>query len=173
VSSIEHSDRNDLLAKADIDDLCRLVRSMVAITATGPAACEPSPGVGPLKHVVLDIDVDGSRYVLIKTVHAETRAHSLSPRESEIVRMVALGHPNKVIAAVLNISSWTVCTHVRRIFTKLGVTTRAAMVAKVTDIQGLVPSAKKSDAYDDRPALHRPLTPAHRGLARKQATTAE
>ncbi|MGZ4888901.1 MAG: LuxR C-terminal-related transcriptional regulator, partial [Candidatus Angelobacter sp.] len=37
------------------------------------------------------------------------------------------------IADVLNISSWTVCTHVRRIFAKLGVGSRAAMVAKTME----------------------------------------
>jgi DNA-binding CsgD family transcriptional regulator len=55
---------------------------------------------------------------------------SLSPREVEIARMVAQGHPNKVIAEVLEISEWTVATHLRRIFAKLGVTSRAAMVAE-------------------------------------------
>jgi DNA-binding CsgD family transcriptional regulator len=58
----------------------------------------------------------------------------LSPREHEIVRMVAKGHPNKVIADVLNISSWTVCTHLRRIFAKLGVGSRAAMVAQLLEL---------------------------------------
>ncbi len=48
--------------------------------------------------------------------------------------MVAKGHPNKVIADVLNISSWTVCTHLRRIFAKLGVGSRAAMVARMLEI---------------------------------------
>jgi DNA-binding CsgD family transcriptional regulator len=82
--------------------------------------------------VVFDLDVDGSRYILIKAEPAEPGAPSLSPREREIVRMVALGHQNKVIAGALNISSWTVSTHLRRIFTKLGVSSRAAMVAKVS-----------------------------------------
>jgi len=44
--------------------------------------------------------------------------------------MVAQGHCNKVIAGVLSISSWTVCTHLRRIFAKLGVGSRAAMIAR-------------------------------------------
>ena len=48
--------------------------------------------------------------------------------------MVAQGHPNKVIAGVLNISGWTVCTHLRRIFAKVGVGSRAAMVAKLLDL---------------------------------------
>jgi DNA-binding CsgD family transcriptional regulator len=43
--------------------------------------------------------------------------------------MVAKGYPNKTIAAVLEISSWTVGTHLRHIFGKLHVSSRAAMVA--------------------------------------------
>jgi DNA-binding CsgD family transcriptional regulator len=39
-----------------------------------------------------------------------------------------------VIADVLNISSWTVCTHLRRIFAKLGVGSRAAMVAQLLEL---------------------------------------
>jgi DNA-binding CsgD family transcriptional regulator len=58
----------------------------------------------------------------------------LSPREREIVRMVAQGHSNKIIADVLNISSWTVGTHLRRIFAKLGVGSRAAVVARLPEI---------------------------------------
>lgn len=102
----------------------------------------------PLEQVLFDIDVDGSRYMLIRSMSVERCSVSLSPREREIVRMVAQGRPNKVIAAVLHISSWTVCTHLRRIFAKLGVTSRAAMVAKVAaglegalDMKGAVEEA--------------------------------
>jgi DNA-binding CsgD family transcriptional regulator len=49
------------------------------------------------------------------------------------VRMVAQGHSNKIMADVLGISSWTVCTHLRRIFAKLGVGSRAAMVARLLE----------------------------------------
>jgi hypothetical protein len=55
--------------------------------------------------------------------------------------MVAQGHPNKVIAAVLNISCWTVCTHLRRIFAKLGVGSRAAMVARLLKQDNMRPRA--------------------------------
>ena len=59
------------------------------------------------------------------------RQAALSPREQEIVRLAAMGHPNKIIAYKLNISIWTVNTHLRHIFAKLNVSSRAAMVAKV------------------------------------------
>ncbi|MGL5060774.1 MAG: response regulator transcription factor [Microcoleus sp.] len=54
---------------------------------------------------------------------------SLSPRERAIAQLVAQGLPNKCIAKHLNISHWTVATYVRRIFIKLGVCSRTAMVA--------------------------------------------
>jgi DNA-binding CsgD family transcriptional regulator len=57
----------------------------------------------------------------------------LSPREHEIARMVGQGYPNKTIAAILGISSWTVSTHLRRMFAKLGVRSRAEMVARVLE----------------------------------------
>jgi DNA-binding CsgD family transcriptional regulator len=57
----------------------------------------------------------------------------LSPRECEIARMVAQGFPNKSIATVLEISSWKVSSHLRRIFAKLAVSSRAAIVARLLE----------------------------------------
>lgn len=118
----------------------RLIRNVMALTITCTED-EPEPAEAlPAEKVLFDIDVDGSRYKLIRSIPVERCCNlSLSPREREIVRMVAQGRPNKVIAAVLNISSWTVCTHLRRIFAKLGVSSRAAMVATVAaDFEGAI-----------------------------------
>jgi DNA-binding CsgD family transcriptional regulator len=57
------------------------------------------------------------------------RLAGLSPREQQIVRLVAKGYVNNTIGRVLDISPWTVSTHLRRIFAKLGVASRAAMIA--------------------------------------------
>lgn len=97
-----------------------------------------SPGPQQLKtddqEVILDEEVNGVRCLLVRLYPKTDRAHvTLSPREQEIARMVAEGHPNKTIAAVLEISSWTVCTHMRRIFAKLNVRSRAAMVAQLLE----------------------------------------
>jgi DNA-binding CsgD family transcriptional regulator len=84
--------------------------------------------------VILDVEVDDVRCILIRLPPNSSRIPvMLSPREQEIVRMVAQGYPNKTIAAVLDISSWTVGTHLRRIFAKLGVGSRAAMVARLLE----------------------------------------
>lgn len=81
-------------------------------------------------------EVDGVRCLLVKTETETPQAAIviLSPREKEIARMIAKGFPNKAIAAVLDISVWTVSTHLRRIFAKMGVNSRAAMVARMSSL---------------------------------------
>jgi two-component system, NarL family, nitrate/nitrite response regulator NarL len=88
---------------------------------------------GRHEEILIDTHVDGARYLVVRLPEATPFLISLSPREQEIVRMVAKGYPNKTIAGVLNISAWTVCTHLRRTFAKLGVTSRAAMVARLME----------------------------------------
>jgi DNA-binding CsgD family transcriptional regulator len=55
--------------------------------------------------------------------------HGLSPRELEVLRLVAAGRTNKLIAAELVLSERTVDRHVSNIFTKLRVSSRAAATA--------------------------------------------
>lgn len=55
----------------------------------------------------------------------------LTRREWQVARLVAKGDSDKIIAVKLKISSWTVREHLRRSYAKLGVTTRAAMIAKL------------------------------------------
>jgi DNA-binding CsgD family transcriptional regulator len=68
------------------------------------------------------------RCVLV--VSPQVPRHTLSPRELQIARLVAEGATNRAIASALDISLWTVSTHMRRIFAKLGVCSRAEMVAQ-------------------------------------------
>jgi DNA-binding CsgD family transcriptional regulator len=56
-------------------------------------------------------------------------AHGLTPRELEVLRLVAAGETNKAIAAELVLSERTVDRHVSNIFAKLGVSSRAAATA--------------------------------------------
>jgi DNA-binding NarL/FixJ family response regulator len=123
----------------DVDPRVReLVRSLVRSVA-GDSPVPP----GLTQELMLDAEVDGVRYLLIRQACQTPRIQNLlSPREIEIARMVAKGYPNKVIAGVLDISSWTVCTYLRRVFAKLGVSSRAAMVARIIQ-EGIItgPSA--------------------------------
>jgi len=52
----------------------------------------------------------------------------LSPRETEIVRLIALGHTSAEIAVKLNVSRRTVEAQRARIYTKLGLSNRAGLV---------------------------------------------
>ena len=61
----------------------------------------------------------------------------LSPRECEIARLIARDLVNKEIATVLEISEWTVATHIRRMFAKLNVHSKAALVGQVLDVVAL------------------------------------
>ncbi len=51
----------------------------------------------------------------------------LTPRESEVARLVADGAPNKEIAARLSISEHTARHHTERLFEKLGVRNRTSL----------------------------------------------
>ena len=61
----------------------------------------------------------------------------LSPREREVAALIATGSKNREIAAQLFLSEKTVESHIRNIFAKLGVSSRAAVAGAVgSDIQG-------------------------------------
>jgi len=55
-----------------------------------------------------------------------TRAADLSPREREVLSLVAVGLPNKSIARRLDISEKTVKAHLTKVFTALGVADRTS-----------------------------------------------
>jgi DNA-binding CsgD family transcriptional regulator len=142
------------------DDLERLVERLIR-TASAAAGRDLGPARGsrqPDEQVLLDLELLGVRCLLVRRAAraaalpgaapgakgappAAGPLVALSPREREIARMVALGYPNKTIAGVLEISSWTVSTHLRRIFAKLGVTSRAAMAAQLA-AAGLIDLAR-------------------------------
>jgi DNA-binding NarL/FixJ family response regulator len=58
-------------------------------------------------------------------------ADLLTGRELQVAMMVSQGLGNKQIAHRLGLSEWTVTSYLRRCFAKLGVRTRAAMVARI------------------------------------------
>jgi len=57
---------------------------------------------------------------------------TLTPREREVVQLVAEGHTNKEIGKALSITEDTVKKHMQSILAKLDTTNRAGAVAKLT-----------------------------------------
>lgn len=84
--------------------------------------------------VVGHLNVDRQRCVIVEVEYYPAEASKpnfavlLTERELQIVQLVAKGYSNKQVAHQLHISEWTVSTHLRRVFAKLGVDSRAAMV---------------------------------------------
>jgi HD-GYP domain-containing protein (c-di-GMP phosphodiesterase class II) len=77
------------------------------------------------------LDGDAVRAVLDAAGHRVPRARAeqvagLSERELEVLRLLARGHSNRQMARQLTISERTVDHHIRHIYAKIGVSTRAA-----------------------------------------------
>jgi two-component system nitrate/nitrite response regulator NarL len=83
--------------------------------------------------VIFESVIDGKHYYIVRCRPKSDCHISLSPREMAIAKLVAQGLPNKSIGNQLDISRWTVATHLRRIFGKLGVTSRTAMIARLLE----------------------------------------
>ncbi len=83
--------------------------------------------------VIFESDIDGRHYYIVRCRPKSNCSISLSPREIAIAKLVAQGLPNKSIGNQLDISQWTVATYLRRIFSKLGVRSRTAMIVRLLE----------------------------------------
>lgn len=86
---------------------------------------------GQLCAILQVVDTDTSDQETAKKLSLATL---LTERELQIATLVASGQSNKQIANQLCISEWTVSTHLRRIFMKLSVDSRAAMVYRCASL---------------------------------------
>src|SRR5262245_27981116 len=109
-----------------------LISSLDPELTTAPARVVQRTPEG-VDEIIFEADIAGVRYYLARSQPTPPARVSLSPRELAIARLIAKGLPNKCIGDILEISQWTVATHLRRMFVKLGVTTRAAMVARLVE----------------------------------------
>ena len=75
---------------------------------------------GYFEEAVASLPVGGSAHQLTK----------LTQREHEILALLSKGHPDKEIAELLRISTWTVHGHLKKIFEKLGAHNRTDAVVK-------------------------------------------
>ncbi|MBD5804020.1 Serine/threonine-protein kinase PknK [Azoarcus sp. Aa7] len=68
---------------------------------------------------------------------SQDEAMRLSPKEGQILRLLAEGHSNKELARKLFVTENTVETHLRRIYGKLGIRSRTQAVARALEL-GLI-----------------------------------
>jgi DNA-binding CsgD family transcriptional regulator len=107
---------------APVEESLRTVAAEIVRAVEGGAVPDQPPD-----GVLLDLTVGRIRCLLVE--QQSSVAVALSPREQQIALMVAGGRTNQAIAGSLEISAWTVSTHLRRIYAKLAVSSRAEMVA--------------------------------------------
>jgi DNA-binding CsgD family transcriptional regulator len=93
------------------------------------------------------LDGDAVNAVLAAAGHRVRRRPAnpagLTPREVEVLVLLARGRSNRQIAAELMLSPRTVGSHVEHVYTKIGVSTRGA-AAMFAMRHGLVGSADRS-----------------------------
>jgi len=108
-------------------ELERADGSRVAVQWAG--ATEVATG----RRLVLFVALSTSRWgaSFRRSVEIDREPGELSPRELEIVRMIARGESGPEIAAELHIAHDTVRTHVSNAMKKVGARSRAHLVAKV------------------------------------------
>jgi DNA-binding CsgD family transcriptional regulator len=75
----------------------------------------------------------------------------LSPRESEIVRMILRGHSSKAIAREFGNSPETIKVHRKRVYAKLGVVSQGELLSMFLDALSRMPATAGGDplAYLD------------------------
>jgi DNA-binding CsgD family transcriptional regulator len=84
-------------------------------------------------------ELEASKYAIVKLKQSDENrdlnlTQLLTDRELQVATLIASGHSNKQAAQQLNISEWTVSAHLRRIFMKLNVDSRSAMVYRCASL---------------------------------------
>jgi DNA-binding CsgD family transcriptional regulator len=130
-----------------------LFRQLLACLGETTPLSGPTDNGHEAQEVVFDTDLQGIHYTLLRVrPPTDHTCVSLSPREKEVIRLVCAGLPNKAISDVLEISPWTVSSYLKRIFAKLGVGSRAEMVARAL-----------SERLLDQPTLRQSETNGYHG----------
>ncbi|BCT74255.1 helix-turn-helix transcriptional regulator [Sinomonas cyclohexanicum] len=94
----------------------------------GRLRMEVMAGWGADVSVALPLDVQ-------RTAAREHTEWGLAAREEEVLQLLGTGMPNRGIAAELHISENTVKFHLRNVFRKLGVSSRAQAIALLGEVQ--------------------------------------
>jgi DNA-binding NarL/FixJ family response regulator len=111
-----------LLKGASRDEILRAIRQVIA----GESPLEPAVVVELLRRVSPNV--------------AERAAAShLTPREQEVLQLVALGHTNRQIAETLSLTVSTVKTHVEHLISKLNVSDRTQAAVRAIELGLVVP----------------------------------
>lgn len=106
----------------------------------------------PLHKRLTDIIKNHAYLTVLSEIQSETQSdiveefnilEMLTERESEIANLLLKGKTYRMIAGDLNISENTVKTHVKNIYSKVGVQSRSELMSLLVDIQSIISSHPK------------------------------
>ena len=102
-----------------------MMGKLVGLLRTAPAVDAPQP--------VASAEAPAQRMAAPPVLSADDPIHQLSPREREILALIAKGDSNKHIARALDIAETTVKIHVQHILRKLGLSNRVHAAVYATE----------------------------------------
>ena len=125
-----------LLRDLPLDEAATAARALQARRAAGLPASTAMPAPGGRWLGMHAVGPGGGQIVVEQPRPYEladliVRAHGLTLRERRIVECLARGLSTRAIAEALHISEWTVQDHLKSIFGKFGVNSRAEVVSRV------------------------------------------
>ncbi len=136
----------------ELHEIDRNVRIIVLTTFDGDEDIYRAIRAGARAYLLKDVsrqeflqcirDVHGGKYFLPPAVAAKLASRQAAPeptsREMDVLKHLAEGKPNKLIATALDISEVTVKSHVRALFSKLNVLSRTEAIAAASSRSGLI-----------------------------------
>jgi DNA-binding NarL/FixJ family response regulator len=100
------------------------IRAAILSVAAGEAALDPAVQC----HVVAALAGDGERAVAVSAPRAPELPDDLTPREAEVLALIAEGLTNAEIAERLVVSPTTIKSHINHLFAKAGLRDRTQAV---------------------------------------------
>lgn len=123
LDGIQAGAKGYLLKDVSLENLLQAIRSV----ARGETMIQPAITESLLKGLA----ASGTEFP------SSALPESLSPRETEVIRLMAGGYSNREIATALNKSEGTIKNHVSNILSKLGVRDRTRAVLKAIELRVL------------------------------------
>jgi DNA-binding NarL/FixJ family response regulator len=110
---------------------CYVFRRTLPTSILAPIQAALKDGSRTREHFKKSIRRYFEETVLSSPIHGSANELSnLTQREHEILGLLSKGHPDKEIAGILRISTWTVHGHLKKIFEKLGAHNRTDAVVR-------------------------------------------
>lgn len=120
-----------------IPSLKRTFQIQHVVVMTGKANFEEGADAiisGASMCLVKDNMISMTKKILKMISGPKPKTMDLTPKERELAKLLCEGLSNKTIAKILHVSVYTVNTHLRNLYTKLKISTRAELIQTIRDM---------------------------------------